>query len=100
MSFTKQQIRFLSIAATIVLLFSGLAISFFVHGAHQAHASGGGGFNQHGNVLISDQFNNRVIEVDRNKNIVWSYGSGDPNDCSPTPGHILGLNDAERLSEA
>jgi hypothetical protein len=54
-------------------------------------------FNQPGNVLISDQFNNRVIEVDRDKNPVWSFGSGDPKDCSPTAGHILGLNDAERL---
>jgi hypothetical protein len=26
------------------------------------------------NVLITDKDNNRVIEVDRNKNIVWSYG--------------------------
>ena len=99
MVFTKQRIGFLSFFATIVLLFSALAFSFFVIGSHQAHASGGGGFNQPGNVLISDQFNNRAIEVDRNKNIVWSFGSGDPTLCNPGPGAIIGLNDAERLSD-
>jgi hypothetical protein len=29
------------------------------------------------NVLIVDKNNNRVIEVDRNKNIVWSYGGAE-----------------------
>ena len=99
MGFTKLQIRFLFIAATIVLLFSGLAISFFAFGAHTAHASGEGEFNEPGNVLISDQFNNRVIEVDRNKHIVWSFGSNNPALCNPGPGAIIGLNDAERLSD-
>jgi hypothetical protein len=50
-------------------------------------------------VLITDQFNNRVVEVDRNHNIVWSFGSGDPTLCNPGPGTIIGLNDAERLSD-
>ena len=97
MAFMKQRARYLTLAATVVLVCSGLAISFSVFGSHTAHASGGG-FNQPGNVLISDQFNNRVVEVDRNHNVVWSFGTGDPNDCTPGPGHILGLNDAERLS--
>ncbi len=99
MAFTHQRIRFLTIAATIVLLFSGLAVSLFAPGAHQVHASGGGGFNQPGNVLITDQFNNRAIEVDRNHNIVWSFGSGKSTLCNPGPGAIIGLNDAERLSD-
>jgi hypothetical protein len=55
-------------------------------------------FNQPGNILISDQFNNRAIEVDAAKQIVWSFGSGDPSLCNPGPGAIIGLNDAERLS--
>ena len=29
------------------------------------------GFNESGNYLIADQFNNRVIEVDRHGNIIW-----------------------------
>jgi hypothetical protein len=99
MAFTKSRTRFLTIVATVVLLFSGLAFSFFAFSAHVANASGGGQFNQPGNLLISDQFNNRVIEVDRStKSIVWSFGSGDPTLCNPGPGAIIGLNDAERLS--
>ena len=36
-------------------------------------------FNKPGNILIADQFNNRVIEVTPAGNIVWSFGRG-PND--------------------
>src|SRR5258708_20086667 len=101
MAFTKPRTRLLTIVATAVLLFSGLAFSFFAFSAHVARASGGGQFNQPGNLLISDQFNNRAIEVDPStKSIVWSFGSGDPTLCNPGPGAIIGLNDAERLSGA
>lgn len=56
-------------------------------------------FNSPGNILISDQFNNRAVEVDPNtKAIVWHFGSGNPALCNPGPGAIIGLNDAERLS--
>jgi hypothetical protein len=51
-------------------------------------------FNKPGNVLISDQFNNRVIEVNSRGEIVWSFGLG-PNDF--TPNSIIGVNDAERI---
>jgi hypothetical protein len=98
MAFTTRQKKFLIILATAVLLFSGFAFSFFALGSHHALASGSSGFNQAGNVLISDQFNNRVIEVDRNHHIVWSFGSGKSTLCNPGPGAIIGLNDAERLS--
>jgi len=50
-------------------------------------------------VLITDQFNNRVIEVDRNKNIVWSFGSNNPSLCNPGPGAIIGTNGAERIGD-
>jgi len=60
-----------------------------------AHASG---FNAPGNILISDQFNNRVIEVAPDGHVVWAFGSGNPTLCNPGPGTIIGLNDAERLS--
>jgi hypothetical protein len=85
----------------VIALTSALALSFAAVGAQHARAENSSGeFNEHGNVLITDQFNNRVIEIDqRTKHIVWSFGSGDPNDCSPTAGHIIGLNDAERLSD-
>ena len=52
------------------------------------------GFNRPGNVLIADQFNNRVIEVDRQGNIVWQFGKG-PTDF--TAASIVGVNDAQRV---
>src|SRR2546421_1993010 len=93
----KQHARYLTLAATVVLVLSGLAISLSISGSHSAHASGG--FNQPGNVLITDQFNNRVIEADRNKNIVWSFGSNNPSLCNPGPGAIIGTNGAERIGD-
>jgi hypothetical protein len=56
------------------------------------------GFNASGNILISDQFNNRVVEVAPDGHIVWTFGSGNPTLCNPGRGTIIGLNDAERLS--
>lgn len=51
-------------------------------------------FNKKGNILISDQFNNRVIEVQTNGNIVWQYGLG-PDDLTDTS--PIGVNDAQRV---
>jgi hypothetical protein len=51
-------------------------------------------FNQAGNILIADQFNNRVIEVTPDGDIVWQFGIG-PNDFSAQS--ILGCNDAQRV---
>ena len=48
-----------------------------------------GTFNQPGNILISDQFNNRVIEIDKRGDIVWSWGLG-PHDFSANS--PLGVN--------
>lgn len=56
-------------------------------------------FNRPGDLLITDQFNNRVIEVNPlTKQIVWSFGSGNSTLCNPGPGSIIGSNDAERLA--
>ncbi len=57
-----------------------------------------GEFNEDGNILISDQFNNRVVEVDRHKHIVFQFGSGDPTLCNPGPGSVIAPNDVERLA--
>jgi len=46
--------------------------------------------------LIADQFNNRVIEVDHQGNVVWHFGLG-PSDFSPAS--IIGVNDAQRVGE-
>jgi len=51
-------------------------------------------FNQRGDLLIADQFNNRVIEIQPDGEIVWQFGLG-PNDISPNS--IVGTNDAQRV---
>jgi hypothetical protein len=57
-------------------------------------ARGQSTFNHPGNILITDQFNNRVIEIDPAGNIVWQYGGGPTNVTSSA---IVGVNDAERV---
>jgi hypothetical protein len=54
----------------------------------------GSQFNTAGNILITDQFNNRVIEIDPAGSIVWQFGNG-PSDTSAKA--IVGTNDAERV---
>jgi hypothetical protein len=51
-------------------------------------------FDKRGNILISDQFNNRVIEITTDGHIVWQFGIG-PKDLSSAS--ILGVNDAQRV---
>ncbi len=54
-------------------------------------------FAKPGDILISDQFNNRVIEVDAARGaIVWHWGVG-PNDISPNS--AVGVNDALRVGD-
>src|SRR3989442_10541675 len=53
-------------------------------------------FNQPGNILITDQFNNRVIEIAPDGSIVWQFGNG-PGDTSANA--IVGTNDAERVGD-
>jgi hypothetical protein len=57
----------------------------------------GNQFNTPGNILISDQFNNRIIEVNpNNHNVVWRFGSG-----SSTAGKhaVVAPNDAQRVGD-
>jgi hypothetical protein len=57
----------------------------------------GNHFNTNGNILISDQFNNRVIEVNPNNHkIVWHFGTGSNK---PGPRTIVGVNDAQRIGD-
>jgi hypothetical protein len=54
-------------------------------------------FNEPGNILIADQFNNRVIEVDpKTHEVIWRFGTGSDR---PGPESIVGINDAERVGE-
>lgn len=66
-------------------------LGFLVLGAVAASATH---FNQPGNILIADQFNNRVIEASPTGEIIWQFGRG-PNDF--TSHSIIGTNDAQRV---
>jgi hypothetical protein len=77
--------------ALLGLSTAGLATSA---SASVGHHSAPGGFNTKGDVLIADQFNNRVIEVDREHQVVWHFGNGSN---VPGPHSIVGTNDAERV---
>lgn len=51
--------------------------------------------SDHRHILISDQFNNRVIEVDaKTHKVLWSFGDGSDQ---PGPNSVVGVNDAERV---
>ena len=52
------------------------------------------GFNTPGDILIGDQFNNRVIEVDKQHNILWQFGDGS---SVPGPHSVVAPNDEERV---
>jgi hypothetical protein len=77
--------KFLAVLAGI-----GILLAAYKLPAEQLSPS----FNKPGNITIADQFNNRVIEIQTNGNIVWSFGLG-PNDFSPQS--IIGCNDAQRV---
>jgi outer membrane protein assembly factor BamB len=76
--------------------FLGAAVAALVLGvaAVPAAADQEHGFNHRGNILIADQFNNRVVEVNAHHQIVWSFGNGS---IVPGPHSVVGTNDAERV---
>jgi outer membrane protein assembly factor BamB len=60
-----------------------------------AAAAQGSYFNAPGNIVISDQFNNRVIEVDpKNNKVLWQFGNGS---SVAGPKSVVGVNDAQRI---
>ena len=71
-----------------------VALSVLLLATSAAGQNPSSSFNQPANTLIADQFNNRVIEVDPNGNIVWHFGLG-PADFSPAS--IIGTNDVQRV---
>jgi outer membrane protein assembly factor BamB len=70
------------------------AMVLAIAGAASAQQLPGADFNRPGDILIADQFNNRVIEIQPDGRIVWQFGRG-PNDFSPRS--IIGCNDAQRV---
>jgi hypothetical protein len=77
-----------AIIAISVLVLAGSALAKEMKFKHK--------FNDRGNILIADQFNNRVVETDTDGNIIWSFGLG-PNDFSAKS--IIGVNDVQRVGE-
>ena len=81
--------------ATAIALFSlgavGLSTAASAVPRGQSHLAG---FNTRGDILIADQFNNRVIEVNRHHQVVWRFGNGSN---VPGPHSIVGTNDVERV---
>jgi outer membrane protein assembly factor BamB len=58
-------------------------------------ASAGDYYNKRGNILIADQFNNRVLEIDPQTNeIVWSFGDGS---STAGPTSVVAPNDFQRV---
>lgn len=85
------QIRHRRRAAVLVSAFA-LAAPLTLAGSAGAH--GRDDFDELGNILIADQFNNRVVEVDRHHHVVWQFGDGKP---VAGPHSIVGTNDVERV---
>ncbi|MBO0728303.1 MAG: hypothetical protein J2P57_03525 [Acidimicrobiaceae bacterium] len=91
--------RWVAVGAVATMLVGG---AVYATGAAEIGSNPGpgstteGGFNQPGNILIADQFNNRVVEMDAENDVVWSFGLG-PNDISPNS--IVGVNDAQRVGD-
>jgi hypothetical protein len=82
-------------AASTAVALAGLGAAGL---AGTASASAGhhqpGGFNTKGDILIADQFNNRVVEINGQHQVVWSFGNGS---SVPGPHSIVGTNDVERV---
>ncbi len=79
--------------STAVLL-AALLLSTAVAAASSSSTGISPRFNKPGNILISDQYNNRVIEVTRAGKIVWQFGDGS---AVPGPHSVVGVNDAQRI---
>ena len=90
-------VRHSNIARSLLTLSLAMVIGALSARAGEAHSPPAKipkNFNRKGNVLISDQFNNRVIEISPDGKIVWSFGLG-PNDF--TEKSVIGVNDAQRV---
>jgi len=78
----------------LALIVASMVVASFVLLSGTISTAQSDKFNRPGNILITDQFNNRVIEIDPAGNIVWQFGDGPGN---TTASAIVGTNDAERV---
>jgi outer membrane protein assembly factor BamB len=84
--------RRLAASGTAVALLGLGAVGLATAASASVHRAGG--FNAKGDILIADQFNNRVVEVNSQHRVVWHFGDGSN---VPGPHSIVGTNDAERV---
>jgi outer membrane protein assembly factor BamB len=88
LSFIKRVGFGASAVALMILAVAPTAMAATPQGEHSE-------FNEPGNILISDQFNNRVIEINpKTHQVVWSFGDGS---SVAGPHSIVGVNDAQRV---
>jgi hypothetical protein len=86
----------LSIASFLFLAQCSNSITTPPMGSNPNPPPPGGGGNGSANVMIADQWNNRVIEVDRDHKIVWHFGNGSH---VAGPKSVVGPNDEERYGD-
>lgn len=67
--------------------------SMIPNAATLSAAAQNGGFNGKGDILIADQWNNRIVEVDKHHHIVWQFGN---ESAVAGPKSVVGPNEAER----
>jgi len=80
---------------TLVKIRALTAVTSLLAASSLALWAQGNRFNTPGNILISDQFNNRVIEVNPNNHqIVWHFGD---QSSVAGPHSVVGVNDAQRV---
>ena len=88
--------RLIGRALAAVAVAAAAVSGFAVASASSATAGDSGQFNTSGDILIADQFNNRVVEVDGSHHVVWHFGNGS---SVAGPHSIVGPNDAERVGD-
>ncbi len=80
--------------ASLTLFAAGVML--LLSSSFDAQSAGvGPTFDKPGHILISDQYNNRVIEITPSGDIVWSFGNG-PADLTSGRSPV-GVNDAQRI---
>ena len=93
---TRPQTRSLATHHPVVALVSAAIACALCPAIARADQDLGQHRHGHRDILIADQFNNRVIEVDpRTHRVVWQFGDGSD---TPGPHSIVGVNDAERIA--
>ncbi len=77
------------------IIFSGAMVAVVL--SLTGVATAGDYYNKKGNILIADQFNNRVLEVNPQTNeIIWSFGDGS---STAGPSSVVAPNDFQRVGE-